>query len=60
MIFFLKALYLYAYTSLTLSHFTEVPELCQESDRSCICVLGISNVTISTIFLLNFETVPTI
>ena len=59
MICFLKALYLYEYTSLTLSHCTEVPMLCQESGRSCICVLGISNVTLSTIFLLNFGTVTT-
>jgi hypothetical protein len=28
--------------------------LSQESERSCICVLGISNLPISTIFLLNF------
>jgi hypothetical protein len=41
-------------TSLALSRFTEVPVLSQESERSCICVLGISNMPISTIFLLNF------
>ena len=59
MIFFLQVLYLYEYTSLTLSFFTEVPVLYQESDRLCICVLGISNATLSTILLLNFGTVPT-
>ena len=40
-------------TSLTPSLFTEVPVLSQESERSCICVIGISNLSISTIFLLN-------
>jgi hypothetical protein len=38
MIFFLKSLYLYEYTSLTLSVFNEVPVLCQESDgRVYVC-----------------------
>ena len=43
------------YTSLTPSHFIEVPDLSQ--DGSFICVLGISNLHISTIFLLNVGTV---
>jgi hypothetical protein len=51
---FLKTMVSYNPTSLTLSLFTEVPVLSQESERSCICVLGISNLLISTIFLLNF------
>ena len=34
-----------------------IPVPSQESDRSCICVLGISILHISTIFLLDFETV---
>ena len=38
--------------------FIEVPELSQEG--SFICVLGISNLHISTIFLLNSGTVPTV
>jgi hypothetical protein len=38
--------------------FIEVPELSQEG--SFICVLGISNLHISTIFLLNAGTVPTV
>jgi hypothetical protein len=42
------------YTSLTPSLFIEVPELSQ--DGSFICVLGISNLHISTIFLLNVGT----
>ena len=46
------------YTSLTPSLFIEVPELSQEG--SFICVLGISNLHISTIFLLNVGTVPTV
>ena len=29
-------------------------DISQESERSCICVLGISNFPISTIFLFNF------
>ena len=46
------------YTSLTPSLFIEVPDLSQ--DGSFICVLGISNLHISTIFLLNVGTVPTV
>jgi len=45
---FLQALYLYEYTVLS-----------QESKRSYVCVLRISNLPLSTIFLLNFGTVPT-
>jgi hypothetical protein len=44
------------YTSLTPSFFIEVPELSQEGSF----VLGISNLRISTIFLLNVGTVPTV
>ena len=51
---FLKTMASYNPTSLTPSHFIEVPVLSQESEQSCICVLGISNLHISTIFLLNF------
>jgi hypothetical protein len=46
------------YTSLTPSPFIEVPELSPEG--SFICVLGISNLRISMIFLLNVGTVPTV
>jgi hypothetical protein len=46
------------YTSLTPSLFIEVPELSREG--SFICVLGISNLDISTIFLLNAGTFPTV
>ena len=46
------------YTNLIPSLFIEVPELRQEG--SFICVLGISNLHISTIFLLNAGTVPTV
>jgi hypothetical protein len=38
-------------TSLILPLFIEVPVPSQESKRSCICVLGISNLPISAIFL---------
>ena len=51
---FIKTMASYNPTSLTPSLFTEVPVLSLESERSCICVLGISNLPISTIFLLNF------
>ena len=51
---FLKTMASYNPTSFTSSLFTEVPVLSQESERSYICVLGISNLPISTIFLLNF------
>ena len=51
---FRKTMAIYNPTSLTPSLFTEVPVLSQESERSCICVLGISHLPISTIFLLNF------
>ena len=51
---FLKTMASYNPTSLAPSLFTEVPVLSKESERSCICVLGISNLPISTIFLLNF------
>ena len=51
---FLKTMASYNPTSLTSSLFTEVPVLIQESEWSCICVLGISHFHISTIFLLNF------
>jgi hypothetical protein len=39
---FRKTMASYNPTSLTPSLFTEVPVLSQESERSCICVLGIS------------------
>ena len=38
-------------TSLTTSHFIEVPVPSQESERSCTCIL---NLPLSTIFLLHF------
>jgi hypothetical protein len=43
-----------------LLHFIEVPVPSQESERSCIYVLGISILLLSTIFLLDIETVPTV
>jgi len=47
-------------TSLTPSLLIEVPVLSQESDQSSICVLGVSKLPISTIYLLNFRTVQTV
>jgi len=40
--------------------FIEVPVPSQESERSCICVLGVSILPLSTILVLYFETVPTV
>jgi hypothetical protein len=45
-------------TSLALPLFIEVPVLSQESERSCVSVLGVSILPLSTIFLLDFRTVP--
>jgi hypothetical protein len=44
-------------TSLTPSLITEVTVPNQESERSCICELGVSILPLSTIFLLDFATV---
>ena len=57
---FLKTMASYNPTTLTPSLFTEVPVLSQESERSCICVLGISNLPISTFFYWIFGTFPTV
>ena len=40
--------------------FVEVPAPCQESDRSCICVLVISTLTLSMILIFDFGILPTI
>jgi hypothetical protein len=48
---FLKTMASYNPTSLTTSLFTVVPVLSPESERSCICVLGISKLPISIDFL---------
>ena len=47
-------------TSLTPQLFIEVPVPRQESDQSCICVLGVSIVPVSTILIFDFEIVPTV
>jgi hypothetical protein len=46
-------------TSLTLPLFIEVPVPSQESEQSCICVLGVVILLLSKIFLLNLITVLT-
>ena len=46
-------------TSLTKSLFIE-PVPSQESARSCICVLGVSMLTVSTIVIFDFGVVPTL
>ena len=55
-----SVIYLHDNTSLTSSLFIKVPVLSQESERSCICVLGVSNFLIFTIWLLKFGSVPTV
>jgi hypothetical protein len=48
-------------TSLILPLLIEVPVPSQESEQSCICMLGVSILPLSTMFLLdfvNFETAP--
>ena len=40
--------------------FIEVPVLSQEGLRSCIAVLGVSNLSHFTTFLFDFGTVPTV
>ena len=47
-------------TSLTPPLFIEMPVPIQESERSCICVLGISDLPLSTILIFDFGTVPTV
>ena len=46
--------------SLSTSIFIWVPVSSQENERSSICVLGESILPVSTIFLLDFGTVPTV
>ena len=46
-------------TSLTPPLFIEVPVPIQESERSCICVRSIDLGSVSTIFLIDFGTIPT-
>ena len=45
-------------TNLTLSLFIEVPVPSQESERSCICVSGVSILPLSTTLVLDFGAVP--
>jgi hypothetical protein len=47
-------------TSLTPPLLIEVPVPRQESEQSCICVLGVLILPLYTIFLLDFGTVPTV
>ena len=46
-------------TSLTLPLFIEMPVPSQESEQSCMCVIGSVFATVSTVFQLNFGTVQT-
>jgi hypothetical protein len=46
--------------SLTLSFFIEVSLPSHDSQQSCICVLGVSILPVSTIFPLDFINVPTV
>jgi hypothetical protein len=46
--------------SLTPPLLIHVPVPTQESGQSCICVLGVSILPLSTIFLWDFGTIPTV
>jgi hypothetical protein len=41
-------------------HFIEMPTPIQESDRSCIYVLGVSDFSNSTIFIVDFSIIRTV
>ena len=43
-----------------LFYFIEVPVPNQGSERSCICVLGVSILHLSTILTFNFEIIPSV
>ena len=47
-------------TSLNPSLFIEMSVSSRTNGRSCICVLGVSILPLSTIYLLDFRTVPTV
>jgi hypothetical protein len=47
-------------SSLALTLFIEAPVLSQETERSCICVLVVPILPLSTIFLMDFGAVPTV
>ena len=47
-------------TILTPSLYIEVPVPSQESELSCICVVGVSLLPLPMIYLLDFGTVPTV
>ena len=49
-----------SYIGINQSLFIEVPVLTQEGLRSCISVLGVSNLSHFTTFLFDFGTVPTV
>jgi hypothetical protein len=48
------------FTRLTPPPFIEVPVQSKESERSCICVVGVSTLPLSTTMIFNFETLPTV
>ena len=43
----------------TFFFFIKVPVLSQEGARTCTCMLGVSSLPLSTLFLLDFGIVPT-
>jgi len=45
-------------TRLTLTLFIEVPVSSQYSKRSCICVFGVSNLSLSAVLIFHFGIVP--
>jgi hypothetical protein len=47
-------------TNLALPRFIEVPVPSKESERTCICVLGVSVLLLSTILIFDYGTVPAV
>jgi hypothetical protein len=47
-------------TSLVPPHFIQMPVSSQDSERSCICVLVVPMMPLSTIILIDFGIVPTV
>ena len=46
--------------NLALPRFIEVPVPSKESERTCICVLGVSVLLLSTILIFDYGTVPAV
>ena len=58
-LFIIHTKFFYFILSLTTPHFIELPVPNQESEQSCLCVLGVSILPLSEIFPLDFGIVQT-